>query len=100
MVIEQPWDERTDDVIVSLKCLMNGWWLMNPSRNRFKVMDGEGIGPKKAVPSDQVKRTVVIMVVMQKSLLLDLDYVFSLASLGNQLMRRPDITLAIWSVLQ
>src|SRR5690606_33378950 len=74
--------------------------LMYPSGDGFKVVYRESVRPEKAIPPNKIKRTVIVNILVEKSLLLDLHQKFSLVMIGDQFMRRTYVAFAIWGMFE
>ena len=99
MVIKQTWYKGADHKSCSLEGLVNGRWLVDSACDRFKVMNGQGVRVKVAVPTHDVQGTVRIVVGMQHALLFDLNQVISLLFFEVNLVWRTDISLAVGGML-
>src|ERR1035437_2853714 len=56
VVVKQPGHKVTNYKGGGFKYLVNGWWLMNPPRDRLKVVDRESKWVMVPVPADHVER--------------------------------------------
>jgi hypothetical protein len=100
MVIEQPWDERTDDKTSSRKGLMHRGRLMDSPCYWFKILHIKRPREKIAIPSNYIKgmETVIITVLLVP--VLNPNLKISLLIIGNQFFRRANIPLTIRAVFQ
>src|SRR5687768_3560990 len=68
MIIKKPGHKRADHKIAGLKRLMYRWWLMYAPGDRLKIINGKSVRPQKSIPPNQVKRTMLVNILMQVSL--------------------------------
>src|SRR5258706_12401961 len=73
---------------------------MDAPRREFETVEGERVGPQKTIPSYQVQRTMIITIRVKVTLFFDFDQDLSLAGVGNQFLRRPDVAFEIGRVFQ
>ena len=99
MVIKQAWYKGANHKACCLKGLVYWRWLVDSARNRFKVMNRQGIGVEVAIPSHNIQGTVRVVVGMQHALLFDLNQVFSLLFFEVNLVWWADVPLAIGGML-
>src|SRR5690606_38405184 len=73
VIVKQPWAKRTDDIVLTLKGQMDRRRLVDSSGYRFEIMNAEDVRIATSVPSDRVKRMVVVMDPVHLSLLFRAD---------------------------
>ena len=100
MVVVHPGDEGADHKIVAFKGLVDGRWLMHPTRDGFKVVNAEREGVTAAVPSDHIEGMMSIVQAIKHPLLFCLYQKIARLVDRGQPVRRPDVTLAVRGVLQ
>src|SRR5678810_563265 len=95
MIIEKTRDKRADHKIMTFKCKMNRWWLVNSSRNGFEIMDGKRERIATAIPAYHIEWVMQIMNTIHHSLLFCHQQKVSLFIDCLQILRNTNIPFAI-----
>src|SRR5450432_1519811 len=100
MVVKKTRNKTTYDKVVAFKSNMNRRWLVYPSRDRFKIQDGENIGITATIPANDVKRMMGIMNSINNSLFLYAYKKISAFIPGARKDRGPYIPFTIGRMLK
>jgi hypothetical protein len=73
---------------------------MNPPCNRLKVINAERKWKIESVPTDNIKRVIVVAIARNQVAFLDTHLEFALLIFGDKRLWRTNIALAIWAMLQ
>ncbi len=100
MVLKQTGNKRAYNIIISFEGLVNGWWLVHPSRDGFKVVNTESERIAASVPPYHIKRMMTVMNAIHSSFFLCSDQEITFFVDCNQFFRSADIAFAIWRMFK
>ena len=99
MVVKKTGAETADHKSTAGECLVNRWWLVNPTGDRLKVVDGKCIWEEEPVPTDKVEGVGLVDKIKEVVLLLDLHREGTLFINRFQVLGLAEITLTEGRVL-
>src|SRR5687767_11391168 len=95
MIIKHAWHERANNKVVSLKCLMCRWRLMDSARDRLKVFDVKYPRIEITIPANDIKGMVIQNVLTQPIPHFDVHFKLATLCVGLQVFRQPNVALRI-----
>src|SRR5579875_3746913 len=100
MIVIHPWNEGTNDKIVSLERLMNRRWHMDASSYRFKVVNIESIRIEKTIPPYHIERVMPKNMRMNESSRFRPYFKLTEIRMCLQRFRQSKISFTKWAVFK